>query len=609
VWSSNSCDRRSKGAAPIGFTAPTAGDDFATLGCRKISVILLTDGDETCNGDPLARANDLHSVAAPFPGGGSIGLDVRTYVIGFGIDQGDSNIENIGESGCTCSGSYSPNSCTADADPSTPCDPCKGSCSGNRGFYAQNEAELSAAFNQIIADAQLSAEICNDKDDNCNGLIDEGVVKYCDKPNNVIEPTLCGKPPETLCDGQDDNCDGQTDEGLFNACGVCGEVPQEVCDGIDNDCDGATDEAVDQYAECGSSAGNCLPGVLKCIDGQYECIGETGPKPEQCNCIDDDCDSYTDEDPTGTLCPPGYVCYHCECVPLCEDTVEFGQCEVGRMSFEDEQGRCLCLLDACDPSACATRTIERDGEVACASSDENVSACVCHKGECIPVCEAIRCQSGQICDPKKGQCVVDRCEYLGCGQGQRCDATSGKCVADLCAEAACSKGQVCRDGICEPTCADKSCNQGYICRSGVCATDRCASAACEDSQVCDPDTGDCTDDLCRQMSCGSEGLVCEPVSGECLADPCSVVRCPEGQECKQGECYAESSQDGRESTKTDSEQTSRYFAAAGGGGCSCAVVQPRLEHSWLGLFCLAGCGLLLLRKRRHTKGLVANRLP
>lgn len=45
-----------------------------------------------------------------------------------------------------------------------------------------------------------------------------------------------------VCDGIDNNCSGVVDEGVLNACGGCGAVPAEVCDLLDNDCDGITDE-------------------------------------------------------------------------------------------------------------------------------------------------------------------------------------------------------------------------------------------------------------------------------------------------------------------------------------------------------------------------------
>lgn len=72
-------------------------------------------------------------------------------------------------------------------------------------------------------------EDCDNIDNNCNDLVDEGTLK-------------CGNPlhcaTTEFCNGQDDNCNGQTDEA-----GVCGSCiwSFEVCDGCDNNCDGLAD--------------------------------------------------------------------------------------------------------------------------------------------------------------------------------------------------------------------------------------------------------------------------------------------------------------------------------------------------------------------------------
>ena len=75
-------------------------------------------------------------------------------------------------------------------------------------------------------------------------------------------------PSEEVCDGRDNDCDGDADEGLFNACGTCGELPPEACNGRDDNCDGR----VDEDAVCPSGylciATEC---VLPCIGG--ECTG------------------------------------------------------------------------------------------------------------------------------------------------------------------------------------------------------------------------------------------------------------------------------------------------------------------------------------------------
>ncbi|QRN99405.1 hypothetical protein JRI60_10465 [Archangium violaceum] len=69
--------------------------------------------------------------------------------------------------------------------------------------------------------------------------------------------------------------------------------------GIPHECVPNTTEA------CGRSVGECRPGQRRCShDGTWgACEGETGPKSEVCNDLDDDCDGRTDEDFTlGALC-------------------------------------------------------------------------------------------------------------------------------------------------------------------------------------------------------------------------------------------------------------------------------------------------------------------
>src|SRR4029079_18195331 len=63
----------------------------------------------------------------------------------------------------------------------------------------------------------------------------------------------------------------------------------EVCDGLENNCDGHADENIPTAGPCGSSVGECRPGVLRCLAGHFVCDGERGPRAEECNCRDDDC--------------------------------------------------------------------------------------------------------------------------------------------------------------------------------------------------------------------------------------------------------------------------------------------------------------------------------
>jgi len=113
---------------------------------------------------------------------------------------------------------------------------------------------------------------------------------YCNKGH--YEYGECVTPcTEEICDYKDNDCDGQIDESQTNACGVCGLVPSEACDNLDNDCDGLVDE--DLIQECFTSCGS---GVEYCISGNWISCTAPAVEKEICNNLDDNCNGLVDED-------------------------------------------------------------------------------------------------------------------------------------------------------------------------------------------------------------------------------------------------------------------------------------------------------------------------
>jgi hypothetical protein len=154
-----------------------------------------------------------------------------------------------------------------------------------------------------------ASELCNKKDDDCDGELDEDstlVELWPDDDGDGYYRTRTGTPVL--------GCVGLA--GYAADSGDCSPLEAEVhpgatevCNLIDDNCDGREDERV--RPQCG--IGWCRRESRTC--SMADCTpGE--PQPERCNLLDDDCNDDVDD---GDICPTGSVCLAGKCVAVSGD--------------------------------------------------------------------------------------------------------------------------------------------------------------------------------------------------------------------------------------------------------------------------------------------------
>jgi hypothetical protein len=76
-------------------------------------------------------------------------------------------------------------------------------------------------------------ELCDGKDNNCNGVVDEGCICAPGATRQCPQPGACAAGVETCVDGR-----------TYSACSIAPVM--DTCNGVDDDCDGAVDEGQTQ---------------------------------------------------------------------------------------------------------------------------------------------------------------------------------------------------------------------------------------------------------------------------------------------------------------------------------------------------------------------------
>ncbi len=443
-----------------------------------------------------------------------------------------------------------------------------------------------------------AAEVCNERDDDCDGYTDEDspcdpdqvcidgqcveeitdedgdgytISDDCDDTDPDVNPGAA-----EVCNEKDDDCDGYTDEDLF--CGEdCEPVDEPPASTPPADCDATTpcescyvyestnyycrkqDQgeyawlAIPQATPC-NSANHCQ--TLTCEDdqhwhcdslvGQYVAGQVPTDDPETCNGVDDDCDGQTDEAGVEDSCDEW-----ANASVTCTDGVCQYTCNPGFHACSD-----VCLEDT-SPDSCGSRCTP------CLPPD-NADA-VCSAGECDFECRPGHLRDSEVCVPCNDDqaCGIDCAPCTGgtncCGDGcydlladpLNCGACDAPCpsAADTCCQGdgCCSSArpQCCGSGCCYA--ADQCCpgdSGDYCCETGgTCCTDHCCPAVspnccgqyccyagqrcCPGVYCCDVDETCCTDHCCPsdRPYCCNLGC-CPPTHPNCCSDGCCVLGSP-----------------------------------------------------------------------------------
>jgi hypothetical protein len=159
-------------------------------------------------------------------------------------------------------------------------------------------------------ECEITPEVCDGADNDCNGIIDDGEQTALCPPVAGASPTCFGTECVYNCAPDHADIDGDLTEGAGgNGC-ECQRSGPEICDGEDNDCDGLTDEQDDDLttSPCENQNGVCGGAHRECAEGvEQPCTTDTFTAWAQsqgeifeaheasCDETDNDCDG-TDDD-------------------------------------------------------------------------------------------------------------------------------------------------------------------------------------------------------------------------------------------------------------------------------------------------------------------------
>ncbi|MBU1220225.1 hypothetical protein KKF34_10135 [Myxococcota bacterium] len=454
-----------------------------------------------------------------------------------------------------CTGGY----LDADGDPDNGCEcrldtvegatPCTEGTTGTCGV-----GEICA---DIDGDGQahcavIPAEICDLRDNDCDGLVDAdddlsadsrvGLTCYGDPDGICAEPSAAGT---TSCVNGIVECAGPNLIGPNQVA--------ETCNGLDDDCDGIVDDnTAGSGVSCGTSSNYpCRLGTMTCTGGVLQCLGAINPTgAETCNGIDDDCNGIVDDNPSDA----GGACDVRPAAPVGATS----PCQAGTLTCTGGVLQCLgsvgptSTVDSCGVDANCDGVLNNQPDLL-----SNIANC----GSCGNDCrtgtlnENVSCVNG-ICinsGCKTGYYNIDGlpgCEYPCFYNGtEQCNGIDDDCdgqideVVDLtipsptavCGVSPSAVTPECTTGV-SVTCSGGSWQCSFP--AGVC-NPTCAAA----TEICDTLDNDCDGNVNENVpqygkSCNSDDGLPWPGHGACRTSGTFVCNGPNAVTCSavKGSC-------------------------------------------------------------------------